>query len=289
MIIVFDQDGSHNQILDKLINPLGIPYKIISKFDETLVIDAKATTIIIYLTAPIDDDLKDFLLLDSRTYHLIIFMDKDIQLDDFVKFSSENIVLKTKDLDEMRRVLRLAMTDSKVRRLRNINASTIFLAKNGLYPGIIYHTEPSKTKLFLSLLFSSNVDKSKILVVSRNNFRMEIPEVLDIENFIWVTDSIGAGRNRPANLSFIMETINKKITDDDINLIFVDIFDLLMIYHSFFEVARAFEQLKSSVIERNIYLIMVLDKDAMEKIQYGMITRFSETWQNESAKDLDSS
>ena len=160
------------------------------------------------------------------------------------------------------------------------------MLKNGLYPGVIYNTEPEKTKLFLSLLFSDNVNKEKILVISRNNFRMEIPEVLNIENFIWVTDSIGAGRNRPANLSFIMETIQKKITDDGANIIFIDIFDLLMIYHSFFEVARTFEQLKSAIIERNLYFIMVLDKDAMEKIQYGMITRFSEEWKIEAVRDL---
>ncbi|MHB1492336.1 MAG: DUF835 domain-containing protein [Thermoplasmataceae archaeon] len=286
MIVLYDQDGSHSDILNNLMKPLGIPYKIIKKFDESAVIGEKATSLIIYLTKAIDDDLKDFLMLNTRDYHLIIFMDKDIELDDFIKFSSENIVLKTKDLNEMRTTLRLAMTDSKVRRLRSIDNTSIFLAKNGLYPGIIYHTEPESTKLFLSMLFSDNIDKEKILVISRNNFRMEIPEVLNIENFIWVTDSIGAGRNRPANLSFIMETIQKKMIDDGANLIFIDIFDLLMIYHSFFEVARAFEQLKSAIIERNLYFIMVLDKDAMEKIQYGMITRFSEEWLNKAINDL---
>jgi hypothetical protein len=286
MIILYDQDGSHGTILNELMKPLGIPYKIIKEFDESAIIEGKATSLIIYLTKPVDDDLKDFLILDERSYHLIIFMDKEIELEDYIKYSSENIVLKTKDLEEMRTTLRIAMTDSKVRRLRSINNTSIFLAKNGLYPGVIYNTEPEKTKLFLSLLFSDNVNKEKILVISRNNFRMEIPEVLNIENFIWVTDSIGAGRNRPANLSFIMETIQKKITDDGANIIFIDIFDLLMIYHSFFEVARTFEQLKSAIIERNLYFIMVLDKDAMEKIQYGMITRFSEEWKIEAVRDL---
>ncbi len=286
MIILYDQDGSHGTILDELMKPLGIPYKITKEFDESAIIDGKATTLIIYLTKPVDADLKDFLILDQRSYHLIIFMDKEIELEDYIKYSSENIVLKTKDLEEMRTTLRLALTDSNVRRLRAINNTSIFLAKNGLYPGVIYNTEPEKTKLFLSLLFSDNINKEKILVVSRNNFRMEIPEVLNIENFIWVTDSIGAGRNRPANLSFITETIQKKITDDGANIIFIDIFDLLMIYHSFFEVARTFEQLKSAIIERNLYLIMVLDKNAMEKIQYGMITRFSEEWKIETVRDL---
>ncbi len=286
MIILYDQDGSHGTILDALMKPLGIPYKIMKEFDESAIIDGKATSLIIYLTKPVDDDLRDFLILDQRSYHLIIFMDKEIELEDYIKYSSENIVLKTKDLEEMRTTLRLALTDSNVRRLRAINNTSIFLAKNGLYPGVIYNTEPEKTNLFLSLLFSENINKEKILVISRNNFRMEIPEVLNIENFIWVTDSIGAGRNRPANLSFITETIQKKITDDGANIIFIDIFDLLMIYHSFFEVARTFEQLKSSIIERNLYLIMVLDRDAMEKIQYGMITRFSEEWKIDTVRDL---
>ncbi len=286
MIILYDQDGSHGTILDALMKPLGIPYKIMKEFDESAIIDGKATSLIVYLTKPVDDDLRDFLILDQRSYHLIIFMDKEIELEDYIKYSSENIVLKTKDLEEMRTTLRLALTDSNVRRLRAINNTSIFLAKNGLYPGVIYNTEPEKTNLFLSLLFSENINKEKILVISRNNFRMEIPEVLNIENFIWVTDSIGAGRNRPANLSFITETIQKKITDDGANIIFIDIFDLLMIYHSFFEVARTFEQLKSSIIERNLYLIMVLDRDAMEKIQYGMITRFSEEWKIDTVRDL---
>ena len=286
MIILYDQDGSHGTILDALMKPLGIPYKIMKEFDESAIIDGKATSLIIYLTKPVDDDLRDFLTLDQRSYHLIIFMDKEIELEDYIKYSSENIVLKTKDLEEMRTTLRLALTDSNVRRLRAINNTSIFLAKNGLYPGVIYNTEPEKTNLFLSLLFSENINKEKILVISRNNFRMEIPEVLNIENFIWVTDSIGAGRNRPANLSFITETIQKKITDDGANIIFIDIFDLLMIYHSFFEVARTFEQLKSAIIERNLYLIMVLDRDAMEKIQYGMITRFSEEWKIDTVRDL---
>ena len=286
MIILYDQDGSHGTILDALMKPLGIPYKIMKEFDESAIIDGKATSLIIYLTKPVDDDLRDFLILDQRSYHLIIFMDKEIELEDYIKYSSENIVLKTKDLEEMRTTLRLALTDSNVRRLRAINNTSIFLATNGLYPGVIYNTEPEKTNLFLSLLFSENINKEKILVISRNNFRMEIPEVLNIENFIWVTDSIGAGRNRPANLSFITETIQKKITDDGANIIFIDIFDLLMIYHSFFEVARTFEQLKSSIIERNLYLIMVLDRDAMEKIQYGMITRFSEEWKIDTVRDL---
>ena len=135
MIILYDQDGSHGTILNELMKPLGIPYKIIKEFDESAIIEGKATSLIIYLTKPVDDDLKDFLILDERSYHLIIFMDKEIELEDYIKYSSENIVLKTKDLEEMRTTLRIAMTDSKVRRLRSINNTSIFLAKKWALPG----------------------------------------------------------------------------------------------------------------------------------------------------------
>ena len=61
MIILYDQDGSHGTILDELMKPLGIPYKVTKEFDESAIIDGKATTLIIYLTKPVDADLKDFL------------------------------------------------------------------------------------------------------------------------------------------------------------------------------------------------------------------------------------
>ena len=170
--------------------------------------------------------------------------------------------------------------------MKTINDASIYLAKNGLYPGVVYYTRPESGSTFMSLLMSSTIDKKRTLVASRYNLMMEMPDILSEENFVWVTDSIGAQRNRPVNLTFIIDSIIKRIIENDSFLIFIDIFDLLIVYHSFYDVARAFEQIKSLAIERNIYLILVFGEQAMDHIQFGQITRFALEWKPKSISDL---
>ncbi|MDS0257704.1 DUF835 domain-containing protein [Thermoplasmatales archaeon AK] len=123
-------------------------------------------------------------------------------------------------------------------------------------------------------------------MASRFNLAVEMPEILNDNNFIWVTDSIGAQRNRPVNLTFIVDSIIKRIAEGRSIITFIDIFDLLIVYHTFYDVARAFEQIKSVAIEKNSYLIIVLGEGTMDNIQFGQITRYCLEWNPEKIQDL---
>lgn len=286
MIIICDQVGNHEGLFDRLMKPTGVDYKIINNFSEELIVKVRPSSLILYVEQTISDGIKDFLLKENRDYLLILLCEKEIDVDERIKYSSEIVMIDPNDLENSRKKLRQALTSYTVRRLKQINNSAIYLAKNGLYPGNVYYTKPENGRVFTSMILSNVIDKKKVLVVSRYNLIMELPDILDQDNFIWVTDSIGAQRNRPVNLSFITDSILKKITENDVSIIFVDVFDLLIVYHSFFDVARAFEQIKSLAIEKNIYLILAFGEQGMDHIQFGQITRYSHEWDPKSVLDL---
>ncbi|MHB1470576.1 MAG: DUF835 domain-containing protein [Thermoplasmataceae archaeon] len=286
MILVYDKEGKHGVICDTLMAPTGVDYKLVRDFSESVLEKEKPTSVMIYVDGKIDKPVEDLLLREKRDYLLILLLEKEIELNEKIKYSSEIVILDLQDLNESRKRLRKALTSHIVRKLRTINDFTIYLAKNGIYPGTIFFTKPENTEPFMSLLLSVNIDRKKLLVASRFNFAMELPEIFNDDNFVWVTDSIGAQRNRPVNLSFISDTIVKRMLEGRSNVVFVDVFDLLIVYHEFFEVARAFEQIKSAAIEKNCYLILVFSDNAMDSIQFGQITRFCQEWHPHSIEDL---
>jgi len=87
-------------------------------------------------------------------------------------------------------------------------------------------------------------------------------------------------------LTFIVDSIIKRIAEGRSIITFIDIFDLLIVYHTFYDVARAFEQIKSVAIEKNSYLIIVLGEGTMDNIQFGQITRYCLEWNPEKIQDL---
>ncbi|WP_162509305.1 DUF835 domain-containing protein [Thermogymnomonas acidicola] len=97
----------------------------------------------------------------------------------------------------------------------------------------------------------------------------------------------GGNRNRPVNLSFIADTIGKRVASGRSNIVFLDVFDLLNMYHPFYEVNRAFEQIKSICIEKNAYFINAISREAMDPIQFGQVTRFAQPWDPDEIRELD--
>ncbi|WP_393970893.1 DUF835 domain-containing protein [Oxyplasma meridianum] len=287
MILVYDEAGKHAEICNTLMIPTGVEYKVVSNFTESILEKEKPTSVMIYVDQDIKKPVENLLLREMREYLLILLMERDIEINERIRYSSEIVFLDILDLNESRKRLRKALSSHTVRKLKTINNFTIYLAKNGIYPGTVFYTKPENTQAFMSLLLSVNISKKNILIASRFNFALEMPEVFNDENFVWVTDSIGAQRNRPVNLSFISDTILKRMLEGKSNVVFVDIFDLLIVYHDFFEVARAFEQIKSAAIEKNSYLILVFSENAMDSIQFGQITRFCQEWQPQTIEDLE--
>lgn len=286
MILVYDKEGKHGVICNTLIDPTGVEYKLIPDFTESVLEKEKPTSVLIYVDGKLEKGVENLLLKEKRDYLLILLLEKEIELNEKIRYSSEIVVLDLHEMSESTKRLRKALTSHTVRKLKTINDFTIYLAKNGLYPGTIFFTKPENTDAFMSLLLSVNMDRKKLLIASRFNFALEMPEIFNDDNFVWVTDSIGAQRNRPVNLSFISDTIVKRMLEGRSNIVFVDVFDLLIVYHEFFEVARAFEQIKSAAIEKNSYLVLVFSENAMDSIQFGQITRFCQEWNPQSIEDL---
>ena len=286
MILVYDKEGKHGVICNTLIDPTGVEYKLIRDFTESVLEKEKPTSVMIYVDGKLEKGVENLLLKEKRDYLLILLLEKEIELNEKIRYSSEIVILDLLNMNESRKRLRKALTSHIVRKLKTINDFTIYLAKNGLYPGTIFFTKPENTDAFMSLLLSVNMDRKKLLIASRFNFALEMPEIFNDDNFVWVTDSIGAQRNRPVNLSFISDTIVKRMLEGRSNIVFVDVFDLLIVYHEFFEVARAFEQIKSAAIEKNSYLVLVFSENAMDSIQFGQITRFCQEWRPHSIEDL---
>ncbi|MCL4438451.1 MAG: DUF835 domain-containing protein [Candidatus Thermoplasmatota archaeon] len=278
MIIAYDRSGTKKEYLKDLLDPTGIPYDITTSISATLVKKLHPTSIVWINDDEISKEEQEFFSAPSREFLLIVLSKEPLELPDTIRYSSEHIITNSDPVSEVRKRLRQALTNHRVRRLKDLNEMSIYLSKNGLYPGNVYFTEPEYADKFLEILLAKEVDKDKILVVSRFNLALELPEALNENNFIWVTDSIGTQRNRPVNLTFIVENITRKILEGKATIVMIDLFDFLLVYHSFQEIGKAFEQIKSAAMEKNCYLMIVLSMNTMESIQYGQITRYGLNW-----------
>lgn len=288
MIIVYDGSGKQEKLFADIMAPTGIDYEIKNKLSKDVLEKEKPSSLIYYLNGKMSKDDTALFLTEQRGFLLILMSEKENPvIDEKIKYTSELVILDPNNIEETRKRLRQALAGHVMSKLRIINDSTIYLAKNGLYPGNTYFTKPENSPLFMSLLISNRVNKNDMLVVSRFNLKLELPEILTEENFVWVTDSMGAQRNRPVNLSFIVDTIIKRISENKARIIFIDVFDLLIVYHSFYDVARAFEQIKSVALEKNAYLMLVFGEGSMDHIQFGQITRYCIDWDKDMVTDLE--
>lgn len=287
MILVYDGSGKQEKLFEDIMAPTGIEYQILDKINRDLLEKTKPTSLIYYMNGSMRKEDAALFLEEHRGYLLILLSEKEPNVDEKIKYTSEIVLLDPSNIEETRKRLRQALSGHIMSKLKIINDTTIYLAKNGLYPGNTYFTKPEFTPVFMSLLISNRIDKESILVVSRFNLKLEMPEILTDENFIWVTDSMGAQRNRPVNLTFIVDSIIKRISENKAHIVFIDVFDLLIVYHSFYDVARAFEQIKSIALERNAYLVLVFGEGSMDHIQFGQITRYCLDWNRDVVTDLE--
>ena len=278
MIIAYDRSGTNRSYLKELLGPTNVPYDIAEELTPSLLKKLRPSSIVWINDDAVSENDEKFFSAPGRDYLLIVLSKEPIELPDIIKYSSEQIITDSRPIDEVRQKLRQALVNHRVRRLKELNEMTIYLSKNGIYPGNTYFTEPENADSFLEILLSKEVDKNKILVVSRFNLALELPEALDENNFIWVTDSIGTQRNRPVNLTFIVENITRKILEGKATVVMIDLFDFLLVYHPFQDIGKAFEQIKSAALEKNCYLLIVISMNTMESIQYGQITRYGLHW-----------
>ena len=287
MILVYDGSGKQEKLFKDIMAPTGIEYKIMNKITRDLIEKTKPSSLIYYTDGSMNKEDTKLFLEEHRGYLLIIMSQKEPVMDEKIRYTSETVIVDPKNIEETRKRLRQALAGHILSKLKTINDTTIYLAKNGLYPGNTYFTKPESTPVFMSMLISNRINKDSILVVSRFNLKLEMPEILNDENFIWVTDSMGAQRNRPVNLTFMVDSIIKRISENKAHIIFIDVFDLLIVYHSFYDVARAFEQIKSIALERNAYLVLVFGEGSMDHIQFGQITRYCLDWNRDAVTDLE--
>lgn len=288
MILVYDGSGKQAKLFKEIMAPTGIEYQIMNKLSKDVIDKTKPTSLIYYLDGHMKKEDADIFLEEYRGYLLILLSEKATpKVDEKIRYTSELVLLDPTNIEETRKRLRQALSGHVMSKLKVINDTSIYLAKNGLYPGNTYFTKPENTPIFMSLLISNRVKKDTVLVVSRFNLKHEMPEILNDENFIWVTDSMGAQRNRPVNLTFIVDSIIKRISENKAHIVFIDVFDLLIVYHSFYDVARAFEQIKSVALEKNAYLVLVFGEGSMDHIQFGQITRYCLDWKRDMVTDLE--
>lgn len=278
MILVYDRDKKHNSVVDDLFGPLGIPYTVTTKFPIASQGEVPSS-VVFFVDNEISDSLKEYIKGPKRNSVIIIIHSKDIVLDDETALTCALVKYDEKDLLATRSKLRDALTNRLLRRLNVIDDFSVYMAKNGLYPGLSYYTNPKNAEHFLHLVVSKHVDWKKILITSRYNLTIDAPDVVKSENFIWVTDSAGPQKSRPVNLTFIIDAVIKKIGELNPRIVYIDVFDFLMLYHPFFEIARGLEQIRSVCVEKNIYLIAVIGHSSMDPIQYGQITRYGELWE----------
>lgn len=287
MIIVYDGSGKQEKLFKDIMAPTGIEYRILNKLSRDVLEKTKPSSLIYYVNGAMKKEDAEIFLQEQRGFLLILLSEGEPNIDEKIRYTSELVLLDPKNIEETRKRLRQALSAHVMSKLKLINNTTTYLAKNGLYPGNTYFTKPDSSHVFLSLLISNKVNKDSILIVSRFNLKFEMPEILNDENFIWVTDSMGAQRNRPVNLTFIVDSIIKRITENRAQIVFIDVFDLLIVYHSFYDVARAFEQIKSVAMEKNAYLILVFGEGSMDHIQFGQITRYCIDWNRDAVTDLE--
>jgi hypothetical protein len=287
MIVAYDSSGDYQEYIKKLLEPTGIPFQFTQELSDQYLRKVKPSSILWAKGQEITKNEEEIFGSPNREYLLVVMSKEEDQLPDIIRYSSEYLITNSDSIDEVRRKLKISLTNHRARKLKELNDMSLFLAKNGFYPGNIYFTEPENSDAFLQILLSKHVDRKKALVVSRFNLAMELPEALDDSNFLWVTDSIMSSRNRPVNLTFIFENIIKRVIEGKVQFVMIDIFDFLLIYHSFQDVSRVFEQLKSAIIEKNSYLLIVLSKQTMESIQYGQVTRYGLNWVPNGDKALE--
>lgn len=288
MILVYDGSGKQEKLFTDIMAPTGIDYQIKTEISNDVLEQTKPSSLIYYLNGAMRKEDKELFLQEQRGYLLIVLCEKENPvIDEKIRYTSELVLLDPSNIEETRKRLRQALAGHVMSKLRIINNTSIYMAKNGLYPGNTYFTKPESAPVFMSLLISNRIDKNDILIVSRFNLKIELPEILTNDNFVWVTDSMGAQRNRPVNLSFIVDTIIKRISENKAHIIFIDVFDLLIVYHSFYDVARAFEQIKSVALEKNAYLLLVFGEGSMDHIQFGQITRYCIDWDKDMVNDLE--
>ncbi len=287
MILVYDGSGDQEKLLREVMAPTGMEYQILKKLSHQIIEELSPTSIICFLKDSLSEEDEKLFLRQRREFLLIIMSENEPNLNERIRYSSELVKVDPSNIEETRDRLRKALSSHTVRKLKNITDTSIYLAKNGLYPGNTYFASPEETNLFLSMLISKHIDRDKALIVSRFNLKLEMPEILNERNFIWVTDSIGAQRNRPVNLTFIVDSIIKRINEGSTFLIFIDIFDLMIVYHSFYDVARSFELIKSTAMEKDAYLVLIFGDESMDHIQFGQITRYCYEWSPNKISDLE--
>ncbi len=287
MILVYDGSGDQEKLLREVMAPTGMEYRFLKKLSHQVIEELSPTSIIYFLKDSLAEEDEKLFLRQKRDFLLIIMSEDEPNLNERIRYSSELVKVDPLNIEETRDRLRKALSSHTVRKLKNITDTSIYLAKNGLYPGNTYFASPEETNLFLSMLISKYIDRDKALIVSRFNLKLEMPEILNEKNFIWVTDSIGAQRNRPVNLTFIVDSIIKRINEGSTFLVFIDIFDLMIVYHSFYDVARSFELIKSTAMEKDAYLVLVFGDESMDHIQFGQITRYCYEWSPDKISDLE--
>ena len=277
MILVYDRDKKHESVVDQLFKPLGIQYNTTSKLSPNSVA-AGTTAIIIFADEKIDEPSEEYIKASKRKALPVIIHDGEIVVEDTIALTSAMVKYDKKNITGTRSRLRDALSNKFLRHLGEINDFTIYMARNNLYPGQSYYTNPKNSGSFINLILSEHVDWKRVLVTSRYNLSMDAPEAIRPENFIWVTDSPGPQKSRPVNLTFIVDSVIKKISELNPFIVYFDVFDFLMLYHPFYEIARGLEQIRSICMEKNIYLIAVIGHSSMDPIQYGQITRYGELW-----------
>ncbi|MEM0155119.1 MAG: DUF835 domain-containing protein [Thermoplasmataceae archaeon] len=278
MILVYDRDKKHNSVVDDLFGPLGMPYTVTTKLPLSAPTETPSA-VVFFVDGEVSDTIKEYVLTPKRTSIIILIHTKDIVVEDSVALTCALVKYEEKDLLLTRSRLRDALTNRLLRHLSVIDDFTIYMARNGLYPGQSYYTNPKNAQHFLNLIVSKRIPWKKVLLTSRYNLMIDAPDVVKQENFIWVTDSAGPQKSRPVNLTFIIDAIIKKINELNPQIVYIDVFDFLMLYHPFFEIARGLEQIRSVCVEKNIYLIAVIGHSSMDPIQYGQITRYGEQWE----------
>jgi len=278
MICVYDREKKHESVVDQLFKPLGLPYTVITKLSANSV--PEGTTAVVYFADDkIDKSFEAYAGAPNRVAIPIIIHSDDIVVDERIAVTCAMVKYDDKNITLTRSRLRGALTNKFLRRLNAINDFSVYMARNNLYPGQSYYTNPKNTGQFLDLLLSQYVDPKKVLVASRYNLVLDAPDVIRPENFIWVTDSPGPQKSRPVNLTFIVDSVIKKILEMSPQIVYFDVFDFLMLYHPFYEIARGLEQIRSICLEKNIYLLAVIGHSSMDPVQYGQITRYGELWE----------
>ncbi|MDS0257705.1 hypothetical protein ApAK_08540 [Thermoplasmatales archaeon AK] len=134
MIIVYDRSGGHKKLIDELMAPTGVQYQVVPRITEDIIRERNPSSLICLIDDRLSEDDQELFSKENRGYLLIILAEKEPKLSDRIRYSSEIVILDD-SIEETRKNLRKAMSSHLVRNLKKVNDTTIYLAKNGLYPG----------------------------------------------------------------------------------------------------------------------------------------------------------